>query len=222
MFESPQGPLPPEIYRRRRVAALIVALVVVLVIAGIVYAVAANRPDESPGAAPATSTSASNASSTGSSSAGSSSTEATDGETSATTTKKSSGRCDDKALQVIAEVAPVVAAGSSPDLVMRVRNISDKACDVEVGAAAQKYSVYRMQNFAQVWSNEHCEMPKERRTETLQPGGESTFVIKWRETKPNAAGQCEPAGAAASPAGPYLLYTVLGERNSEPADFRIE
>ncbi|MDO5730114.1 hypothetical protein [Corynebacterium sphenisci] len=225
-------PLPPEIYRRRRIAAL-VALVVVLVL--LIWAlVRCGSPDaaEEPG------TSAATESVTVSRTDGSPVTSAPGG----------AGKDDDEAAE---------AAGEAPYLTTEARQTLDKDaceagdvqltvesdqpnygpegkprfsltlynptrgdCAVDLDELPLRFEVYTLDDYSRVWSDLDCHASEGAGVETIAPGEEVVYTVTWSRLS-SAPGACSSTERTAADPGGYLVYGLVGDRNSDAYTFNL-
>lgn len=212
MFE-PQGPLPREIYVRRRLAALI--LVAVVVIAVVVALVLVSRdggdnPDQAAAAESETSESTS---------ASETSTEETSEEDEEDPASR--GRCADDALEV--DVRPASAnfeAGTDARFYAEITNTTDSTCDRDLSGAPLTFEVYRLDDNARVWSSTDCTQSDAEDVADLKPGEPVMRQIDWsgRVSEPGACGQRDRAPAEP---GSYQVYALVGDAFSPAATFNL-
>lgn len=196
-----KGPLPPEIYRRRRVGAIVITVVVVaLLIWGIVALVGGNDDDKKPGQSTVTVASTS---------------------TFTNTNSPDEPRCKKGDLTVAAQLdQDVVEQGKNLPLIMKVTNSSDTACTAQLGAAHQRYEIYTKADHKAVWKSEICYTSSQNKEEALQPGESRRYTVNWEGTRKNADGNCTDSAPKVEP-GEYQLYTVLNAQVGEPIDFQV-
>jgi hypothetical protein len=224
---EPQGPLPPEIYRRRRmlaigIAALVAALVVTIVVVVIANATsdapAATKPTASgppplpgenpevkspvlppaPQAPPPTPT-----------------------PTAAVTPPpvlKEGDDCPDSTLAVKGITSqPNYVVGDQPKFTMVVTNIGLVACKRDVGAAVLAAYVYGLDN-TRLWSNLDCAPSNETLVKSFNPGEQVTTEVTWTGmgSAPNCPLPRQPIGP-----GTYNLVVQLGNLRSSTLPFAL-
>ncbi|MFY9190146.1 MAG: BsuPI-related putative proteinase inhibitor [Lawsonella sp.] len=196
-----KGPLPPEIYRRRRIGAIVIAVVVIaLLIWGIVALVGGNEEETNTGRSTVTVASTS---------------------TITNTDSPSEPACEKGDLTVLAQLdQDVVEQGKNLPLIMKVTNSSDKACTAQLGAAHQRYEIYTKADNKAVWKSEICYTSDQNKEEVLQPGESRRYTVNWEGTRKNADGNCTDSAPRAEP-GEYELYTVLNAQVGEPVTFQV-
>lgn len=227
---EPQGPLPTQIYWRRRALALgiavviigIVAAVVVLVVSGGSGAETKNADQQAAATAEATPT-------------------PLPGEDPEVKTPivpppqqappptptptaavapppvlQEGDDCPDSTLAVKGITSqPEYVVGDQPKFTMVVTNIGLVACKRDVGAAVLAAYVYSLDN-TRLWSNLDCAPSNETLVKTFAPGEQVTTEVTW--TGMGSAPQCplprQPIGA-----GTYNLIVQLGNLRSSPVPF---
>jgi len=215
---EPHGPLPHQIYWRRRALALGIAVLVIGVIAAIVAVVVINTTSsEKP---------------TANESAPSSATGPTPlpGENPEVKSPvqppavvpppilKEGDDCPDSTLAVkgITNV-PQYVVGDQPKFTMVVTNIGLVACQRDVGAAVLAAYVYSLDN-QRLWSNLDCAPSNETLIKTFQPGEQVTTEVTWTGmgSAPNCPLPRQPIGP-----GTYNLVVQLGNLRSATVPFML-
>lgn len=223
---EPHGPLPTQIYWRRRALAVGVAVLVIGLIAAIVVVVvktttgtdttsaeqsAAASPTPLPGenpevkspvmppaqqAPPPTAT-----------------------PTAAVTPPpvlKEGDDCPDSTLAVKGITnQPQYVVGEQPKFTMVVTNIGLVACQRDVGAAVLAAYVYSLDN-NRLWSNLDCAPSNETLVKTFQPGEQVTTEVTW--TGMGSAPGCPLPRQPIGP-GTYNLVVQLGNLRSATVPF---
>lgn len=217
-------PLPPEIYRRRRIAALVGLFVILVVLVLIVRAIAGGGGSEGPVTGAASSTGiGSSPVATGTTSGHPSTskvTSSTAAATSAPATEEPGAQCslDDLQLTVRAG-APTYAADQQPDFYLTLTNPTRSNCTVDTSANPMSFEVFTLTDYARVWADTDCNDPASSGNLTLQPGESRSFALEgWSRTM-SAPGACTDRTAAGT--GAFLLYGHIGEKTSEPATFNL-
>ena len=236
--ETPDNrPLPPEIYARRRVAALVVILVLVgLLVWGLTAWARSGSGAETESTAPATptqqitteptvpaptdeETTTSTPTSTKETPASESATASTTASSSTTANAAAKDTCELGDLQIEAQTSePSYAAGNQPVLYMKVTNPTKADCTINLDNEKLRFEVYTMDNNERVWSDVDCYPPVIAGEETFKPNEPRMFEARWSATG-SQPGQCtdrQPVGA-----GAYYLHAVIGDNASNPADFTI-
>ncbi|MFI9537284.1 hypothetical protein ACIG56_29065 [Nocardia fusca] len=217
---EPTGPLPPEIYWRRRVfaiGALVVALAVVIWLA-----VTVSRGGDAPDAAAAAS--ASETTEPGPEPAASSTTTRTSGTASGTrstepTTPAASGQCADQSLAIKVSVGqPTYQMGEEPVFGIVITNISGAPCTRDMGSGLQRVSVHSLDGGRQLWASTDCFPDGDPDVRTLDRGEQAAFTVTWT----GATSQPECAGERVQvPAGAYNVVAQMGSVRSAPEPFNI-
>ncbi len=229
---EPRGPLPTEIYwRRRGLAAGIVVVVVGIAAAAVVAFVGgsagakpanAAKPGsaQSQPAAPPPQASASPAPE------GNPTVVPTQGPNPESPTPtaavqpppvlKEGDDCPDSTLAVKGLTnAPQYFIGDQPKFTMVVTNIGLVSCKRDVGAAVLAAYVYSLDN-KRLWSNLDCAPSNETLVKTFTPGEQVTTAVTW--TGMGSSPHC-PLPRPAIGAGTYNLVVQLGNLRSFPVPF---
>jgi hypothetical protein len=225
---EPHGPLPSQIYWRRRALAIGIAVVVVGIIAAIVAVImtsssgaetksadgasaTAAPPTPLPGENPEVKTPvvppAQHAP------------PPTATPTAAVTPPpllKEGDDCPDSTLAVKGITSqPEYVVGDQPKFTMVVTNIGLVACKRDVGAAVLAAYVYSLDN-NRLWSNLDCAPSNETLVKTFNPGEQVTTEVTW--TGMGSAPQCPMPRQPIGP-GTYNLMVQLGNLRSAPVPF---
>ncbi|WP_343602702.1 hypothetical protein [Mycobacterium sp.] len=230
---EPRGPLPPEIYWRRRGLALGIGAVAIGIAVAIVFAVTGNSTGAKTAAAetPAAVAAPQNhpAATPGPQPEVKTPIESPAGPNSAPTETptaavqlppvlKEGDDCPDSTLAVKGLTnAPQYLVGDQPRFTMVVTNIGLVACKRDVGAAVLAAYVYSLDN-KRLWSNLDCAPSNETLVKTFTPGEQVTTAVTW--TGMGSAPHCplprQPIGA-----GTYNLVVQLGNLRSAPVPFAL-
>lgn len=225
---EPQGPLPAQIYWRRRALAIGIAVVVVGIIAAIIAVVVSNNSG--------TDTKASEDSSASAAAPTPLPGENPDIKTpvmppaqqapppTPTATAavmpppvlKEGDDCPDSTLAVKGITSqPQYVVGDQPKFTMVVTNIGLVACQRDVGAAVLAGYVYSLDN-KRLWSNLDCAPSNETLVKTFNPGEQVTTEVTW--TGMDSAPQCPLPRQPIGP-GTYNLVVQLGNLRSAAVPF---
>ncbi|WP_096444738.1 hypothetical protein [Mycobacterium shigaense] len=228
---EPRGPLPTEIYWRRRGLAIGIAVVVIgIVVATIIAFIGSNS-----GAKPANTDKANSAQNKpGSPPPPQAPPPGQEGVTpvppqgqnleSPTPTAavmpppvlKEGDDCPDSTLAVKGLTnAPQYFIGDQPKFTMVVTNIGLVACKRDVGAAVLAAYVYSLDN-KRLWSNLDCAPSNETLVKTFTPGEQVTTAVTW--TGMGSAPHCPLPRPAIGP-GTYNLVVQLGNLRSLAVPF---
>jgi hypothetical protein len=226
---EPHGPLPPEIYWRRRGLAVGIAVVVVAIVVAVIVAVlsgsagantnnsaakkpVADAPQSPPGAGPQVKTPVEPP-------AGQNTDQPAETPTAAVQPPpvlKEGDDCPDSTLAVKGLTnAPQYAIGDQPKFTMVVTNIGLVACKRDVGAAVLAAYVYSLDN-KRLWSNLDCAPSNETLVKTFAPGEQVTTAVTW--TGMGSAPHCPLPRPAIGP-GTYNLVVQLGNLRSAAVPF---
>ncbi|MDQ1203448.1 hypothetical protein [Rhodococcus sp. SORGH_AS_0303] len=231
---EPNGPLPPEIYWRRRALAIGGAVVVIGLVVWLVVSLAGGGSQDSestaasaslaPSAAttyrPDASATGGSAPAGGSGGGGDAASSSSATSTSATTSSApvAPGQCADQSLAVKASPdQPSYPAGQEPAFTVVVTNIGTSACERDLGSGLQQVLVYTLEG-QRLWSNVDCFPTTTPDIRTLQPGEQAPFAVKWSATtsEPGCAAPRNPVGP-----GGYSVVGQLGQLRSAPETFNI-
>lgn len=217
---EPHGPLPSQIYWRRRGLALGIAALVIALLVGLVIAFF-NRSDSADTAKTQTSQTPQPEDKTPVLPPAASSPPPTPTPTSAVAPPpvlQAGDDCPDSNLAVKGVTnAPQYVIGDQPKFTMVVTNIGLVACKRDVGAAVLAAYVYSLDN-NRLWSNLDCAPSNETLVKTFNPGEQVTTEVTW--TGMGSAPQCplprEPIGP-----GTYNLVVQLGNLRSAAVPFTL-
>ncbi|ULE35105.1 hypothetical protein [Mycobacterium sp. IDR2000157661] len=225
---EPQGPLPTQIYWRRRALALGIAVLVVGVIAAIVVVVAKNTggtdntsaeqqasnaaagptplPGENPEVKSPVMAPAQRAPQTPTATAA----------VIPPPVLQEGDDCPDSTLAVKGITnQPQYVVGDQPKFTMVVTNVGLVACQRDVGAAVLAAYVYGLDN-KRLWSNLDCAPSNETLVKTFQPGEQVTTEVTW--TGMGSAPGCPLPRQPIGP-GTYNLVVQLGNLRSATVPF---
>lgn len=228
---EPHGPLPRQIYWRRRALALGIAALVIGIVAAVVAVVVVNtRSTEAPTASESAAESGQAAAPTplpGENPEIKSPIQPpaqqapppTPTPTAAVVPPpilKEGDDCPDSTLAVKGITnQPQFIVGDQPKFTMVVTNIGLVACQRDVGAAVLAAYVYSLDN-QRLWSNLDCAPSNETLIKTFQPGEQVTTEVTW--TGMGSAANCPLPRQPIGP-GTYNLVVQLGNLRSAPVPF---
>jgi hypothetical protein len=222
---EPNGPLPPEIYWRRRVLAIGILVLALALVIWLVVMIA--RGGNSPGGTNAAASSSSSApkpvvaSSAKPSTGAESSAPKPSGSAAATPsgTSVAQGQCPDQSLAVRVTVEqPTYRTGEQPVFGIVITNISSAACSRDVGSGLQQVSVLTLDGQRRLWSSTDCYPDGQPDVRTLNRGEQAAFTVTWSgsTSQPNCAGDRVPV-----PPGAYAVVAQLGSVRSSIEPFNI-
>lgn len=196
-----QGREPRSVYVRRRLWVLAGVLAVIAIIALVIW-----KPGSTSGAEPETKPTAQ------ASASASSTPEATPGEV---------GACDDGDVTVEAHTdKSTYAAGELPQLSLTITNAGDSACSINVGTAAQVFTV--KSGTDTYWTSTDCQVEPADAVVELEAGQsvDSSAPISWDRTRstPSTCDGERPAVPAAG-ASYHLTTSVDGIESEESKQF---
>lgn len=217
---EPHGPLPSQVYWRRRGLALGIALLVVALLVGIGIALF-GKSESGNTAKTQTSQTPQPENKTPVVPPAASSPAPTPTPTSAVQPPpvlQAGDDCPDSNLAVKGVTnAPQYVLGDQPKFTMVVTNIGLVACKRDVGAAVLAAYVYSLDN-QRLWSNLDCAPSNETLVKTFNPGEQVTTEVTW--TGMGSAPDCplprEPIGP-----GTYNLVVQLGNLRSAAVPFTL-
>jgi hypothetical protein len=229
---EPRGPLPTEIYWRRRGLALGIAVVVIGIAVAIVIAVVSNSAGAKPAGADKSAAAQSHPNSPApqvpppAGQDGNPQAAPAQGQNPETATPtaavqpppvlKEGDDCPDSTLAVKGLTnAPQYFIGDQPKFTMVVTNIGLVACKRDVGAAVLAAYVYSLDN-KRLWSNLDCAPSNETLVKAFAPGEQVTTAVTW--TGMGSAPHCPLPRPAIGP-GTYNLVVQLGNLRSQPVPF---
>lgn len=211
-------PLPQKIYRRRRIAALVFLLVLVLAVVGIVRWVTGGTSEEE--------TTATGESLTATRTDGTEATSAPGGHTSEpypTTSEAPSvdkDTCEFEDLQLTVTADRPNYGDTNPTFALTLDNPTRGDCEIDLDEHTLRFEVYEMTTFARIWSDLDCHDSEGAGTETIPAGEEVVYDVTWSRLS-SAPGQCTASDRTEAEPGAYLVYGLLGDRNSDAFTFNM-
>lgn len=242
---EPQGPLPSEIYWRRRIVAGGVVVAVVALVIGLIVWTQTGGDDNAKNAATTASSSATTTPSTatpnasvdpsqapsggglggGGGDAGTAPESSTPVESSApvvpgaTPADGSVPLCTDQSIAVVLYTdKPTYTTGSQPVFTIVTTNAGLAACTRDVGKAAQNVIVRTLDGTRTLWSARDCSPINTVDNQVLQPQQQVKDEITWSGTT-STAGCKTPRQPV--PAGSYQAIGKMGEKESAPVTFNV-
>ncbi|KJR09926.1 hypothetical protein ACE11G_15405 [Gordonia sp. PS3] len=239
---EPQGPLPPEVYWRRRLVAgvgAVVAIVVVILLIVWLSGGSDSTPDSKNAAAksstepaaPSTAVESAPPSSEAPSGGGE---HGQGGDPSATPSAPAPAPaqqsdapaadagapgCSDQSLSVVLYTdKPTYTVGDQPVFTIVTTNGGLAACSRDVGKAAQNVIVRTLDGSRTLWSAQDCAPDKGVNIQVLAPGQQVTDTITWSGTTSNPGCTKKRVQVAA---GGYQATAKLAERESAPITFNF-
>lgn len=217
---EPNGPLPPEIYWRRRavaIGAIVIALVLVVWLAfellhGSGKSSSKAASTSTPAAASKTTTSASSAA------AAASGTPVPANSVNAAASG-APAPCPDQSLAIKVTVGkPTYKTGEQPVFGIVITNISTTACSRDMGSGLQQVSVQSLDGQRRLWASTDCDQGGQADVRNLNGGQQAAFTLTWSGTtsQPSCAGERVPV-----PPGAYTVSAQFGSVRSTPETFNI-
>ncbi|MCS4253166.1 hypothetical protein M2405_001442 [Rhodococcus erythropolis] len=244
---EPNGPLPPEIYWRRRalaIGAAVIALALIIWAASALFGGGSDTPEANSAATSSSLTtdvsftpnpSGSNApdgnGGSGGGAAGGSGGSGTQASGSSTSASSSSttgapvpaGQCADSSLAVKATADKATfAPGEEPSFTIVITNIGSAPCDRDLAGGLQQVLVYSIDGKTRLWSNVDCYPQPAADVRNLAPGEQAAFKVAWSATTstPECATAQNPERNPVG-AGAYTVVGQLGALRSSPEPFNI-
>lgn len=217
---EPNGPLPPEIYWRRRALAIGVIVVALAIVIWLVTLVARGGDSSGTETAAATTSSSTGASETSDKTSTTSSAAASESEapTSSATDAPAAEPCSDQSLALKVTVGqPTYRVGDQPGFGTVITNISSAACSRDLGPGPQ-FLVYTLDGQRRLWASNDCNPDGPAEMKTLEAGEQLSYKGTWFGTtsQPECAGERLPV-----PAGAYMVVAQLGAIRSAAEPFNL-
>ncbi|QIS01358.1 hypothetical protein F5X71_02660 [Nocardia brasiliensis] len=221
---EPNGPLPPEIYWRRRalaIGALVVALALVIWLVLTVSRGGDSPGDTKPAAAGSSTSTPSKSADASSKPSGSAESSAPPPSASAApaSNEPASGQCPDQSLAIKISVdQPTYRVGEQPNFRMVITNISSAQCQRDMNSAQIQASVLSLDGQRRFWTSSDCSPVDESNARTLKPGEQALFTVRWSGTtsQQGCVGERVPV-----PAGAYQVVAQFGSLHSSPEPFNL-
>ena len=213
---EPNGPLPPEIYWRRRLLAIGVIATAIVLVVGVGILLSGGDDHKTTPVAATTSPTATAA--TPSAGAGESGAPSAAAAASASAVSANVA-CPDQSLAVKVTVGqPSYKVGDQPVFNIVITNISTQACQRDMGSGLQQVVVQSLDGQRRLWSNTDCDKGAPADVRALTGGQQAAFTLTWSGTssQPNCAGD-----RVQVPAGPYAVVAQFGSLRSNPEPFNL-
>lgn len=234
---EPQGPLPTEVYWKRRLLAAAAAVIAVaLVIALIIWAGSGGGGDQQATNAAVTGSTSETAPVQESAAAPAEESPAPGGQPPAASSPVAQpgpetgaqnpptegaevAPCSDQALSVVLYTdKPTYTKGDQPVFTVVVTNGGLAPCSRDVGKAAQNVVVRSLDGTRTLWSAQDCAPDKTVNNQVLNPGQQVQDNVTWSGTTSNPG--CNKARVAI-PVGAYQAIAKVGARESAPITFNV-
>jgi hypothetical protein len=219
------GPLPASVYWRRRAVVLVGLAMIVLVVT---YACGGPDPNADAGVTAGSSPTGTASPDTallrpevpGTSPAASPSPTA-----SAFTlpVPATTGPCTDAEMEVIATAgAPEVQRGQPLSVTIRIKNVSSRTCNRDIGADMQELRLNDPATKTTIWSSDDCNPNHGNDDRSFEPGQEQTFTLTWQGRR-SRGGDGTPVCESDLTPEPqaYELVARLDQKFSAPFAIRI-
>lgn len=215
-MQEPQGPLPREVYVRRRVAAVVVAVVVVLAVVVALFLASRDTGTDTQATADGGDPDTSEAAET----TETSTTEPTESDK-PDDGGASRGRCADEDLRLdVWPAGPNVPVGEEVRFFVNVLNTSETTCDRDLSEAPLSFEVYRLDDNTKVWSSIDCTTPRDEDEVELRPNEPEPRQIDWSGRR-SAEGACAESDRTPVEVGSYQVYALVGNVFSPAATFNV-
>ncbi|AZG47936.1 hypothetical protein [Gordonia insulae] len=243
---EPQGPLPPEIYWRRRIVAIGGAVVAVALVIGLIVWATGGSNDQPSTAAASSSVASSTAYSTEpsdpsasgevsgggtgggngnvaagapGSAAASSSVPVPSASSAAPGPVPASGLCPDANISVVLYTdKPTYTTGDQPVFTIVTTNAGLTECTRDVGKAAQNVIVRNLDGTRTLWSARDCSPLQTVNNVVLKPSQQVRDTITWSGTTSNPG--CDRPRVPIA-VGAYQAIGKIGEKESAPITFNV-
>ncbi|WP_280449421.1 hypothetical protein [Nocardia brasiliensis] len=221
---EPNGPLPPEIYWRRRalaIGALVVALALVIWLVLTVSRGGDSPGDSKPVAAGSSTSVPSKAAdpSTPKPSGSAESSAPPSTNAAPASNEPAAGQCPDQSLAIKISVdQPTYRVGEQPNFRMVITNISSTQCQRDMNSAQIQASVLSLDGQRRFWTSSDCSPVDESNARNLKPGEQALFTVRWSGTtsQQGCVGERVPV-----PAGAYQVVAQFGSLHSSPEPFNL-
>ena len=215
-MQEPQGPLPREVYVRRRVAAVVVAVVVVLAVVVALFLASRDTGTDTQATADGGDPDTSEAAET----TETSTTEPTESDK-PDDGGASRGRCAEEDLRLdVWPAGPNVPVGEEVRFFVNVLNTSETTCDRDLSEAPLSFEVYRLDDNTKVWSSIDCTTPRDEDEVELRPNEPEPRQIDWSGRR-SAEGACAESDRTPVEVGSYQVYALVGNVFSPAATFNV-
>ncbi|WP_024332810.1 hypothetical protein [Gordonia hirsuta] len=231
---EPQGPLPTEVYWKRRLLAVAAAVIAIaLVIALVIWAGSSGEDPESTNAAATQSTGSEPETGAGEPAPdkpvesgqppAASNPPAPPASESGVQTPPAEGaeaaQCSDQALSVVLYTdKPTYTKGDQPVFTIVVTNGGLAPCARDVGKASQNVVVRSLDGTRTLWTAQDCAPDKTVNNQVLAPGQQVNDNITWSGTTSNPG--CDKPRVAI-PVGAYQAVAKVGAKESAPITFNV-
>jgi hypothetical protein len=225
-------PQSPEVYRRRRIAALVLLVLVVAILVGLVWGIVSLfRPagDEQPGGTGGSESQSVTAPASPAVTEGTGGDEASSAASGAPTENPSASPSSTGGSLSAAACQPgdlVVSAatdrqsypeGEDPVLELRVDNTGDEPCEANLGTSQQVFTVYSGSD--RIFSTQDCQVDGEDTMIQISPDEQERSRFTWSRVR--SAPDCAEVGQEPR-SGTYRLEVSLGELNAQPVSFTLQ
>ena len=199
-IRNPVGPLPPEVYWRRRLVVGLGALAVIVIIVLIIVRPGSGEPADQPTPDPATTESAAPGG---------------EGETESGGALGEVTACTADQIEVTPVTdSDVYGPDQQPQLSLTITNTGAAPCTMQVGTDVQSYVITSGSD--RIWASTDCQQEPVAAERILQPGEEvSSTPFPWSRTR-SSPNDCDAQRAPVIAGGAtYRLSVSVGEFESD-------
>ena len=232
--------LPPEIYRRRRIAALVLLLVILVLLGWGISALVSRGDSEDaepvnvsrddgkevsppgkpkePYAPKSDKDSKKDKSDKDAKKENKESDDPAKDDTQAALAEKKD--CSLADLQVTANSDQPNYGDEQPTLAITVHNPTGGECRVNLDEQQLRFEVYDLATYERIWSDVDCNDSEGHGELVLAPGEEISYAAKWSRLT-SAPNKCSEADRVPVPSGSYIFYGLIGDNNSDAYTFNL-
>jgi|HigsolmetaAR206D_1030411.scaffolds.fasta_scaffold00212_33 hypothetical protein len=127
--------------------------------------------------------------------------------------------CTDEEISVIPVPMRATARRGEPiELRLRIKNVSDRTCNRDVGADLQE--LYIKSGATKIWSSDTCSTVQSNDVQPFPPYHEKEYTVTWNSRRSSRCDNGLAAGPFVEP-GTYQLFGRLGNKHSDPVRITI-
>jgi hypothetical protein len=128
----------------------------------------------------------------------------------------SNGPCTDEEMSVIPVPARTTAGvGEALDVRLRIKNVSSRTCNRDVGADLQELRIVKGATAEKVWSSDDCGAARGTDVRSFPPNFEREYLVTWNGRASTKCTSAMPGGPVPA-AGAYQVLGRLGTKLSDP------
>lgn len=236
-FRDPVGPLPPNVYWRRRLVVGIGLLALIVVVLMIIFrpssadegkdtaadGVADSQTADTSAADtqdPGTGTDSEPADGVNDPASDDGSDGASDGGSGDNAAEGDANTCDAGVVELKAVAdGSAYAKGENPKLRLQITNTGGTDCSLNVGTSQQQFVITSGEEV--IWNSAHCETDAKDSSQVLKAGQTlQTDELVWNRTK-SSSEKCNTAPISAIADATYQFHVQVGDMSSEKVRLRI-